>query len=109
MTDYARHAETLKKGIAVQFRPRGNSMEPRISSGDLVTVEPFPETDPRDPVAKKGDIVFCRVKGNWYVHLVQSVKQKMGGCTYQISNNKGHTNGTIGRGCMFGKVTKVEA
>jgi hypothetical protein len=106
--DYKKYADDLQAGKTVQFRPKGNSMEPKISSGDLVTVEPFPLQDPRDQIAKKGDIVFCRVYRNYYVHMVQSVKGKMGGFRYQIGNAKNHTNGTIGRENMFGRVVKVE-
>jgi len=98
------HKEKLANGESVQFRPRGNSMSPIIDSGDLVTVVPFAEDD-----LKKGDVVFCRVSGTYYVHLIQSITQKMGGCRFQIGNNKNHTNGTIGYQSIFGKVTKVES
>jgi len=98
------HIDKLAEGEIVQFRPKGNSMKPKIHSGQLVTVEPVEEDD-----IEKGDIVFCKVKGNHYVHLVQCIKQKMGGKRFQIGNNKGHTNGTIGFNSVFGKVTKVEA
>lgn len=80
------HADKLKNGETIQFRPRGNSMTPKINSGDLVTVTPEFDT------LKKGDIVFCKVKGNYYVHLVKAVKGKR----YQISNNRGRINGWIG-------------
>ena len=73
-------------------------MEPKISSGNLVTVEPV--TVP----IEKGDIVFCKVGGKYYVHLVHSVK----GSRYQIGNNKNHINGIISQDTIFGKVTKVE-
>ena len=106
--DYKRHADDLMAGKTVSFRPKGHSMEPKISSGDLITVEPFTEKDYSVPVAEKGDIVFCRVGRNYYVHLVQRVSQKLTDCRYQIGNNKNHTNGTIGRSNMFGKVVKVE-
>jgi SOS-response transcriptional repressor LexA len=97
------YREKLAAGEEVSFRPRGNSMKPRICSGQLVTVSPC---EPED--VQKGDVVFCKVKGNYYVHLVQSVKQKTGGFRFQIGNMKKHTNGTIGHNALFGKVTKVE-
>ena len=106
--DYKRHADELLNGKTVSFRPKGNSMEPKISSGDLVTVEPFTEKDPRIPIAEKGDIVFCRVGRNYYVHLVQAVKGKLGDCRYQSGNNHNPTHGTIGRANRFGKVIRVE-
>jgi phage repressor protein C with HTH and peptisase S24 domain len=91
------YADQLKEGHTVQFRPRGNSMVPKIKSGELVTVEPNQEIS-------KGDIVFCKVGKNYYVHLVKAIKNGR----YQIANNKGRVNGWIGVGSIFGKVTKVE-
>lgn len=77
-------------------------MSPRIKSGELVTVEPC------NPASiKKNDIVFCRVGLKYYVHLVQSVQQKMDGYRFQIGNLKGHTNGTISEQNIFGKITKI--
>ena len=101
--NWKQHIEKLNEGETAQFRPRGHSMKPKINSGQLVTVEPVEEDH-----IKKGDIVFCKVKGKHYVHLVQSIRQKMGGKRFQIGNNKNHTNGTIGFNSIFGKVTKVE-
>lgn len=34
------HIAALKEGKTIQFRPHGNSMTPKIESGQLVTVEP---------------------------------------------------------------------
>lgn len=97
------HKEKLKEGKAVEFRPKGNSMQPKINSGDLVKVEPIKDYSK----IKKGDIVFCKVSGNYYVHLVQAVVQKMGGYRFQIGNNKNHTNGTVSQNQVFGKVTNI--
>jgi phage repressor protein C with HTH and peptisase S24 domain len=91
------HAQRLQEGQTVQFRPRGDSMTPRIHSGDLVTVSP----DVSD--LQVGDIVLCRVKGNYYLHLI-SAKLPRG--RYQISNNQGHVNGNAS--AVFGKVIRVE-
>ena len=106
--NWAQHVADLKAGKTVQIRPKGNSMEPKISSGELVTIEPIKEKDHRIAIVEKGDIVFCKVKGHYYIHLVEAVKQKMGCVLYQIGNNKKHTNGTISADNIFGKVTKVE-
>ena len=96
------YRDDLAKGEDVVFRPRGNSMEPKISSGDVVVVSPCEEDE-----LKKGDIVFCKVKGRYFVHLIQTVTQKMGGRQFQIGNNKKHTNGTLGFQAIYGKVTSV--
>jgi hypothetical protein len=93
------HIEKLKQGETVKFRPKGNSMIPKIKSGQLCTVEPV---DPKTLV--QGDIVLCRVKGCQYVHLVSAIQ----GERYQISNNKGHINGWVGANCIFGKLKSVE-
>lgn len=102
--NWQKHKEDLEKGETVSFRPKGNSMQPIIDSGDLVTVEPIEDYKK----IKKSDVVLCKVKGNFYVHLVTAVQQKMGGMRFQIGNNKGRTNGWIGENMLFGKVSKVE-
>lgn len=94
-----RHIEALKAGITVQFRPHGNSMRPKIESGQLCTVEPLRD---RRPIV--GDIVLCRVNGNQYLHRVTAVQ----GDRFQISNNHGYVNGWVGIGCIFGLLVKVE-
>lgn len=55
-----------------------------------------------------GDIVFCRVGGSFYVHAIESIVVKLGGCRYQICNNRGHTNGVVSVENVFGKVVRVE-
>jgi len=90
----------LKRGETVQFRPRGHSMRGKVDNGDLVTVEPLAESQS----IKTGDIVLCKVRGSEYLHLVKSVVQER----YLIGNNRGGTNGWIGRSRIFGKCVKVE-
>lgn len=79
-------------------------MSPKIHSGDLVEVKPIEDYEK----IKKGDIVFCKVKGHYYVHLVTATQQKMGGMRFQIGNNKGRTNGWVGEDQVFGKARVVE-
>ncbi len=89
----------LQKGETVSFRPRGISMSGKIESGQLCTVEPV------DPAAvKAGDIVLCKVRGREYLHIVKAVQ----GPRFQIGNNRGHINGWITAGGIFGRCTKVE-
>lgn len=52
--------------------------------------------------AEVGDIVYCKVKGNWYTHLV-TAKSEQRGC--QISNNQGYVNGWTK--AVYGVVTEV--
>ncbi|MDI1435379.1 S24 family peptidase [Polyangium sorediatum] len=89
----------LRAGEVVSFRPRGNSMAPRIESGQLCTVEPV---DPRD--LHPGDIVLCKVRGTEYLHFVKSVQDGR----FQIGNDRGHINGWIGHNAIFGRLVKVE-
>lgn len=91
------YIEKLQKGEVVSFRPRGNSMKPKINSGDLVTVIPI-----ADP-PQKDDIVLCKVKGNHFLHLVKAVD----GDRFQIGNNRGGINGWISIGGIYGKVIRV--
>jgi phage repressor protein C with HTH and peptisase S24 domain len=89
--------ENLKRDGEISIRPSGNSMTPRIKSKDLVTLT----NDISD--INKNDIVLCKVKGSYYIHLVTAIK----GDQYQISNNHGHVNGWITKNAIFGKVIKI--
>ncbi len=93
------HIVRLQNGDTVQFRPRGNSTQGKIESGQLCTVEPV------DPATLKvGDIVLCKVKGKQYLHLVKAIQEKR----FQIGNNRGRINGWVGENCIFGRCTRVE-
>lgn len=100
--NWRENQKKLIAGETIQVRPSGNSMAPRIGCGDLVTIIPAAEP------LRKDEIVFCKVHGKFYIHLIQRVTEKMGGNRYQIGNNKNHTNGTIGIDHIFGKVTGIE-
>lgn len=93
------HIAKLKAGETVKFRPKGNSMSPRIESGQLCTVAPVTLADVR-----QGDVVLCTVRGRQFLHLVSAIKDGQ----LQISNNKNHVNGWIGPNSVFGILTKVE-
>lgn len=87
----------LLEGRPVRFRPRGNSMLPKIKSGQLCTVEPRAIT-----AIAKGDIVLCRVKGQQYLHYVAAVQEGR----VLIANARGHENGWTG--VIYGVLTNVE-
>jgi hypothetical protein len=93
------HIRLLQGGVTVQFRPRGNSMVGKISSGDLCTVAPL-----GDHVLAVGDVVLCRVSGSQYLHLVKAIQ----GDRYQIGNNRGGINGGVTRRQIFGRLIAVE-
>ncbi len=90
----------LQSGATVQCRPRGNSMQPKIKSGQLCTIVPITE----GVTLEKGDIVLCKVAGREYLHLITAAQ----GQRYQISNNKGFVNGWVTQNQIFGKCTLVE-
>jgi hypothetical protein len=90
----------LQQGETVSFRPRGNSMSGKIESGQLCTVEPLGAT-----TVKAGDIVLCKVRGREYLHIVKAIQ----GTRFQIGNNRGHINGWISAGSIFGRCTRVES
>lgn len=89
----------LQSGATIKCRPRGNSMQGKIESGQLCTIEPANPT-----TLKKDDIVLCKVKGKEYLHLITAVQ----GNRFQISNNKGFVNGWVSAGQIYGKLIKVE-
>ena len=84
----------LAQGEPVTFRPRGHSMEPLISSGQEVTVEPI-----GDEAIQPGDVVLCHVRGQHYLHLVKAVQ----GERYLIGNNRGRINGWVTRRAIHGR------
>lgn len=64
----------------VSTKAFGNSMLPKIKSGSKLTIEKF-------TTYEVGDIVFCKVKGNYYFHLITKMDNEKG---YLIANNKGY-------------------
>lgn len=91
-------ADKLLAGETVQCRPCGNSMKPKVKSGELITISPDISN------LKKGDVVFCKVGVKYYIHLLSAIQGKR----YQISNNHNFVNGWIGKNGIFGKVIKIE-
>ncbi len=90
---------SLQQGETVRFRPRGHSMQGKVESGQLCTVEPV------DPTSLRvGDIVLCKVNGRHYLHLVKAIQ----GQRFQIGNNRGKVNGWVSAGCIYGKCIRVE-
>ena len=90
-------AELLQSGKVIISKEPGNSMLPLIKSRQPVELTPC-----RCDQAKIDDIVYCKVHGNYYTHLVVATDPKRG-CL--IANNKGHVNGWTRN--VYGKVTKI--
>jgi hypothetical protein len=92
------YIDQLRDGKTVTFRPRGESMTPRIKSGQLCTVEPIKD---RDSIVV-GEVVLCKVNGSEYLHIV---KAKHAG-SFQIGNNHGRINGWTT--AVYGRLVRVE-
>ena len=91
--------ETLRAGKTIhKYREAGNSMLPILKSNQPVTLEPV-----GDKALKVGDIVFCKVRGNYYTHLISKIR----GRQYQISNNHRFVNGWVTKNSIYGIVTKI--
>lgn len=89
-------AEHLQNGETCIVIGYGNSMTPKLKSGESVIMEPVTE----ETILKKGDIVLCKVNGNYYCHLISSIR----GNSYQISNNHKHVNGWVSKNNIFGRM-----
>lgn len=89
------YIDKLLAGETITCKPRGNSMQPKIKSGQECTVEPVNTDD-----LKVGDIVLCRVKGREYLHIVKAIDGKR----FQIGNNRGGINGWIGPNSIYGRL-----
>lgn len=89
--------ERLQKGETIIAKEKGNSMVPLIYSGQPHKVEPATWED-----VTKDHIVFCKVHGRFYTHLVKATDPKRG---VQIGNNKGRINGWTKQ--VYGKVIEI--
>jgi len=89
--------KALEEGKIFETSEKGNSMVPLIASGQKHILKPvkWEECEP-------GDIVFCKVKGRYYTHLVKAKSLDKG---LQIGNNKGGINGWSKS--IYGRVSEV--
>lgn len=90
-------ANRLECGETFITKEKGNSMSPKIKSGQEHELSPTHWTE-----VQIDDIVYCKVKGNFYTHLVKAVDANRG---VLIGNNKGGINGWTKQ--VYGKVTKI--
>jgi hypothetical protein len=90
----------LEKGT-VTWKPHGNSMNPKIDSGDQVVVKKV-----ENKVLRVGDAVYAKVKGSYYLHLLSAIDETQG--RYLISNNHGHDNGWVTGDKVYGVCVQVK-
>ncbi len=89
--------EKLQNGETFITSERGNSMVPLIKSGQEHKLAPATWED-----VVTDDIVYCKVNGNFYTHLVKAKDHQRG---VLIGNNKGGINGWTKQ--VYGKVVEV--
>jgi len=89
--------EKLQNGETFITSEKGNSMMPLIKSGQEHKLAPAKWED-----VEVNDIVYCKVNGRFYTHLVKA-KDLNKGCL--IGNNKGGINGWTKH--IYGKVISV--
>lgn len=89
--------ERLQNNETFLTSEKGNSMVPIIKSGQEHRLAPCTWED-----VETGDVVYCKVKGNFYTHLVKG-KSDEKGCL--IGNNKGRINGWTKN--VYGRVIEV--
>lgn len=89
--------EKLLAGETIISKEPGNSMLPIIKSRQPVELTPTKWED-----VEIDDIVYCKVHGNYYTHLVKGKDDQKG---VLIGNNKGGINGWTKN--VYGKVTKI--
>ena len=93
-------ADRLQKGETCIVVGYGNSMTPKLMSGEAVVMEPVNEST----ALKKGDVVLVKVNGRYYCHLISAIRKD----SYQISNNHKHVNGWVSKSKIYGRmVSKI--
>ena len=89
--------EKLLKGETIISKEPGNSMTPLLKSRQPVKIEPATWEE-----VEVGDIVYCKVHGNVYTHLVKGKDATRG---VLIGNNHGRINGWTKN--IYGKVVEI--
>ena len=89
--------EKLQNGETFITSEKGNSMVPLIKSGQEHKVTPVQWEN-----CNEGDIVYCKVKGKFFTHLVKAKNDEKG---LLIGNNKGGTNGWTKQ--VYGRVIEI--
>lgn len=89
--------EKLQNGETFITSEKGNSMLPIIKSGQDFKLAPIKWED-----CNEGDIVYCKVRKNYYTHLVKGKNTEKG---LLIGNNKGDINGWTKK--VYRKVIEV--
>ena len=96
----------LLEGKTVAFRSSGNSLYPRVWSGDSCTYQPVANA----AEIQLNDVVFCEVQpGNrFFAHVVKDIDWFRGRRCFTIANISGRENGWCYDEHIYGKLIHVE-
>jgi len=89
--------EKLQNGETFTTKEYGNSMQPRIFSGQEHILKPITWDK-----CKVDDVVYCKIKGRYLTHLVLAINEDRG---LLIGNMKGGVNGWTK--AVYGKVIQI--
>ena len=99
--------EMLQSGRSVQFRSSGDSLKPKVLSGDVTMWEPVTDYS----LLQINDIVFCspQHKGYSYGHAIHSIEERLGKTYWWIANLKKTPtiNGWCGKEHIYGQLYEV--
>lgn len=96
----AASAKLLRENKIGKITGIGNSMTPILKSKQPVICIPVTE----ETELKKRDIVLCKVKWHYYLHLIHGIRNNK---EFLIGNNHGHMNGWVSKNGIFGKVVEI--
>ena len=92
---------------SVQFRSSGDSLAPRVRSGDVTMWEPITDHSSLEV----GDVVFCAVQpgDRFYGHMIHDIGEWHGATYWSIGNMKDppHINGWCSAEHIFGRLMEV--
>lgn len=91
--------KVLEEKGEIILKCNGNSMRPIIAPQEEIHLKKVPFSKLR-----VGDAVFVRINKNLQVHKISAIN----GERFEISNNKGWVNGTVGQQAIFGLAWKIE-
>lgn len=89
--------EKLQAGETIISKEPGNSMTPILKSRQPFKLMPVKWED-----CEIDDIVYCKVRGNFYTHFVKGKDEQKG---LLIGNNHGNINGWTKQ--VYGKVIEI--
>ena len=101
--------ENLIHGVGCQYQSTGQSLWPRVKSGDCCFFEPVLDPD----LLKLNDIVFCQVQPSerFFAHMITEMKVDPAASAknrraWTIGNINGHVNGWCYDRHIYGRMVE---